>query len=1005
MGMAIHTGQVVKKRKVLYIVLGILYGLDLANLQVFTCFKAATSHQVAQLEPSTAMFWQLFAMLAGGVIWSWMAFRRYFTLPGLLRFTTGGQGLFMVGIGILLYTDQSSEILFYLFRALWGFFFAGGLGISLPIIIERFPRREWTGVFTKAGCVGLLTATFFLGLYIGITGTEAVPASAAFSWLPTGWLTGLFSQNYLTPVWMPYTGAGLSGLLFCLFWRFIPFDVPVRTFREMPRAPGRFWAPFTRDELFSPRALRVVLPLIGIGLTTYYFAFYLMPALEDFGYFPKRPSGDDEALNKQWEMEKEAVLQTSIFVRYFFTAAGFAIAGWWSKKWRKRSPVIAWFFGFQFIAIVIFICLPQWAGFRANLLLLFLAAAVAGISAGNWIIGILLIAESFGNRWRPAVAILIPNLHRGLGAFAVWGLGAPGMEPAHVAFGFGLILVAVGIASALALDDSNFEGNADFGQFDQYNSYPEPLLNAGVQQAIGAITPEDWRDHGRARQTLERLNAILFQRLCDIFGDYIYNCGMYRYDRLKRLDSPGLKFNSPAFEGLPASCSDFEVFLKNTRPLTGDGWMASLVQQGFGKPQLRGIFIHNGAISDAKYDADIAAFDLDKIRIMAPGTEKAFTYLVETSDAAEMKARLDAFEETAEFDLETLNNFKRRLDWNGDDRPLRRALIVRKVEAAPIPKGEYLLWVLFPENQNDADAVIAFALLAAHAKVQEKLLEIEAVLAYMLLQKKNTEIAQLAREAAWKEAVRASNHSLKHAFNLLKYKIGVIRDNCADEPAANAAKADADLWVDEMDQRNEFIMNLMRAKDLAATSPTDASHRFFQTSPCNLKSVLQDCLDMLEKTLDDRRFSTPGHTENLRRKCLPALKEKTNWKQLDCSVVVVGPGLRIALQDLLENALQNSDPGDPRVEIFFDDSSTDTPKLRIQNNGLMLRSDLDYINCNEPPVVSGGRLGLWTMINIFSFPRFNHAQTGWKLSAASGRDAAGKPLTTLTLHIPNTDFQ
>jgi|GEM_PF-5982294 len=667
-------------KRTLLVTLGFLYALELINLLSwrYTPFSAR------ELEDSN---WKVYLfMLLGGLFFSfWVYFRNKLkkNLQFFLRISILGQAVFMALQGFAIRILDID--LFVFARCGWGVFFVSSFGLIISILTYRVYPRQRTWAYAFISLSGIMAATFFLLVM------------AVFADIGK-------NNNYIL-----FYLLGATGFFLGLFFKKILFGEPIDNEKEDDN-------PLAIHKLLTSKIPQTLLPLIGIGLFTYFvFDILTEDKLASFGYVKPEENQND----------------FSMAVRYFSTFVGTAVSCWLSFNFKKRKLVLAGYMLFQLISLGLLARLFYLIYPIDHTSVLILLNALVGFSTGIFVLAIQTTAESFGNRLRPTATILVSSLYRGTAFVFSFGLLLPNQMEypvyfSHAALWMGITVVVVGIFSVTALDSSNFDGNADLRGFDVDIFNPDESKK--FLKVFDEIEHQEWLNPLQKEQFLEECNKRILENLRPVFGDWIYHCVLYEYDQVNnRLDSPTPQNNPNAWLGLKAGEPQFSEYLSFARWMLQErGEMKSLIETSFkeGNDKLEGVILHN---LSKKYNPPegFACIDLAGIRLPCDAKTGLNYYLSLSDEKLDKEQRLEilnSIESQVDFHHNTFNQL---LDFGFSEDAidsLRRNFIIRKIESLQMP-GEYFLTYMFTKN----DLKVALVILAANEKIQSKLLEINAI--------------------------------------------------------------------------------------------------------------------------------------------------------------------------------------------------------------------------------------------------------------------------------------
>ncbi|NUN99194.1 MAG: MFS transporter [Saprospiraceae bacterium] len=654
-----------EKRSLLFL-LGFLYSLDLINLLSWD-FKP----EYLGVHPNSIR-WVFGSMLLGGLTFSWWVYhrkKRGKNLQHFLLISVIGQAIFMLGQGLAIQILESGWW-FVFARCCWGFFFTASLGLIISTIMPRVYPRQRTWACAMISLTGLLTTSVFLSLLANVDSRV------------------IEGNSHLI-----FYSFGVIGLFFALFFSKIPFGELI---------DGEEKEDFIEPKkLMNPKIFQTLLPLVGIGLFTY-FVFDLL--------------GLERRTNLEFNVD-ESMHYRNLAIRYTFTFLGTALSCWLSFITKRRDIVFWAFMGAQLISLCFFFYSPV-----KNDMLIIVTSAAFGFSTGIFLLAIITAAESFGNRLRPTATILLSSLFRGSALLTSLLLGT---SLSFNDFWLGVAIIIFGMLSVLALDSSNFDGNADLKGFDLdiYN----PDESKRFFKVFDGINPDEWLNPIQKIELLKECNKRILENLRPIFGDWIYHCVLYEYNEINhQLDAPEPQNNYKAWLGLKAGEPQFREYLSFARWMLMEGKMKSLIEASFeiksGSPE--GIILHN---LKRKYTPPEGFACVDLAQIQLPKDDDGIcTYLSladEKLDKAQRLKMLETIENQVNFDETAFVSLQKFGFDETSIKGLHRTFIVRKIESLHMP-GEYFLTLFFPKG----GLKIALAILATNAKVQSKFLEINAML-------------------------------------------------------------------------------------------------------------------------------------------------------------------------------------------------------------------------------------------------------------------------------------
>jgi MFS family permease len=677
----VNEPNIQKKRLILF--LGLLYAIDLMNLLVFQITAVA---EIDGKERATLGLYSLVGMLIGGIIFSWIAFRRRswrISLPSMLKWCIIGQAVFMLGQGFFLYHGLYDK--FGWMQVGWAIFFSPALGISIAYLLElgqkenslhsslRIHRRQRTAAAGAVSLIGLLLAAIFILI------------SSAFG-----------SSNYTV-----YIGLGIAGLITVLFFDKVVFAPQANEDEnENWYEKVHLFAPYTKKHLLNTKNTQLWFPLIFTGLGTYFF-FTLFQHIEKIDY-PVLSNGDNTII---------------LGVRYLSTFLGSAVALYISSRYKIRKKVLNIYILGQlavFLGIVFFPIKSFYSLFIFNVLI--------GFSTSVFMLIILSAAEMTNERIRPVVTILIPALHRGVSVFAFWGLTffVPTDFTKAITW-VGLVVLGISLVSVFALDDTNFEGSLNLDDDDDFLLLDDKVLLSPLE--------------GNDKSLIERYNERIFNYMVKVYGESIYHTALYEFDSSSNY-SIDVKDNFRAWDGLTNyNVNQFKCFLNFAKEMLERGDMESLLNYGFEVQYLKGIVIHNK--QKIEVPAGYAVFDLSKIYLKNADDTFGFLASIEPYDAklAKLNDCLDARNLFSNEAVDSLGSGFEK-EW---EISLKKVLFVRYLESLRMP-NEYILYCIYPENRSK-EVKVVLPLLAATDKVHIKLPQIQNMLSRYVIEKQNSVLA------------------------------------------------------------------------------------------------------------------------------------------------------------------------------------------------------------------------------------------------------------------------
>jgi MFS family permease len=714
------------ERLSLLLALGLLYALELANL---------LSVHFTSIIPKDRNCWVFTSMIVGGLVFSYLAYQRKkwdWTLQTLLRLSVLGQAVFMLLQGFALHLKASE--LFLGFRCGWGFFFVASFGLIISLVMRRVYPRQRTFACAVISLTGLLLVAIFLA------------GMAAFQ--------DKIEQN--NPFLFYFLGTVGIFMFILLLFKTIPFGEPIKN-DDKDNSDD----PIKREKLLDPKIWQTLLPLIGIGLFTYYVFELVVP---------------DRLISFGFKKDSQNLLYSSLAVRYLSTFFGTALSCWLSFRFKRRKLVLRGFMILQLLSLLLLAYLFYLVSPAFHFSALLLINALLGFSTGIFLLSILTAAESFGNRLRPVATIFLSSMYRGSALLFTFGLATfptaanPSEALADFAIWFGGAIVLVGIFSVWALDSSNFDGNADLSGFD-YDIFDHHESNQFFNLfEDNAKAPVYWKNQSKIEKYLEGWNEQIFNKLKPIFGDWLYHCVLYHFDSATgKLTVPTPKNNDSAWEGLDAKEHDFRRHLAFAKEMITHGDMASLIYIGFTVGNLQGVVVHN-CKKGVTVPSDFACFNLLDIALPSEAAieNNAFSLLASDKSYSEKLDYLLNIEKEVVFGTKAFDNFRMNGFQEEDVQKLRRILLVRRIEALPMPE-EYVLYIFFPKGGLRVSLAV---LVAKNEMIYSKQLQINSILSGLLLRvaemDKKIEL-EIGLEAAKRGDViskrKLESHFVKKLFN------------------------------------------------------------------------------------------------------------------------------------------------------------------------------------------------------------------------------------------------
>jgi MFS family permease len=706
-------------------------------------------------------------MLLGGLVFSGAVYLRKRlgkSLQFFLRLSVFGQAIFMLLQGYAVRAGEPE--LFFGFRCGWGFFFVSSFGLIISLVMRRVYPRQRTFACAAISLTGLFIATVFLfGMAL------------------------ISPKNEQASPWLFFI-LGTIGVVFfmLLLFKKVPFGEPVNGENDNE--------PSTDIKLKNPRIWQTMLPLIGIGLFTFFiFELVTKERLESLGY-----SGDEQS--SSWPLA----------FRYFFTFIGTAVSCWLSFRFKRRKATLLGFMLVQLASLVLLACLFKGVSQTYQYWTLLFLNALLGFSTGTFLLSIITAAESFGNRLRPTATIFITSMYRSSGLFIAFVLASHTEPPKNFAdftLGAGVAIVLLGMVSVLALDSSNFDGNADLSGFDL--DIFDPNSSTKFLKTFDGINHDDWLNPNLHSELLKVCNKRIFEKLHPIFGDWLYHCVLYEYNQAtKQFLKPEPENNEQAWFGLEAKESQFRQYLNFAGWMLEKGKMKSLIEAGFvaESEKLNGIIIHNLNRNFAPPEG-YACVNLSKVYLSTEDEKdgRAFFQLADSKVSQEDRLEIlkgiqvrSSFSESLFGDLFN-NGFSETAV-----KELHRTFIVRKIESLQMP-GEYFLTLIFPKGGMK----VALAILAANEKVQSKMLEVHALLSGLMLVRAEKIYAKTLQEKYLDREVVLPN--LKNVKTQIKLKDVVALELQDGLSTIHFRNSDGELseqtfLISEKDISNYFLVEI-----------------------------------------------------------------------------------------------------------------------------------------------------------------------------------------------------
>jgi putative MFS transporter len=297
--------------------------------------------------------WQMFGMLAGGILWGILGDKR-----GRVRVLYFSIALYSLANILNGFATGYADYAFYRFIA--GIGLAGELGAGITLVAEVLPKN-------KRGLGTMLVAT------IGLSG-------ALLAWV---------IERYFPWRECYFIGGGLGILLLLLRISVAESGIfqQVKDNKQISR--GNFLSLFTsRDRLI--RFLRCIF----IGTSTWFVIGVLVFFAPEFG----KAKGLDGIL-----------ASNAIAIAYIGLILGDLASGVLSQVLKSRIKVMAIFLTLDVFAVLGYLSLPF-----SSPVMFYFGHFILGFSVGFWVIFVTIGAEQFGTNLRSTVATSVPNFARGM---------------------------------------------------------------------------------------------------------------------------------------------------------------------------------------------------------------------------------------------------------------------------------------------------------------------------------------------------------------------------------------------------------------------------------------------------------------------------------------------------------------------------------------------------------------------------------------------------------------
>ncbi len=297
--------------------------------------------------------WQMFGMLAGGILWGILGDKK-----GRVRVLYFSIALYSIANILNGFANGYTDYALYRFIA--GIGLAGELGAGITLVAEVLPKN-------KRGLGAMLVAT------IGLSG-------ALLAWGIDKWFDWRICY---------FIGGGLGILLLLIRISVSESGIFQQVQAQSHISRGNFFALFTSWDRLS-RFLRCIF----IGTSTWFVVGVLVFFSPEFG----KAKGLDGIL-----------AGNAIALCYTGLIVGDLASGLLSQYLRSRVKVMMTFLVLDVIAVAIYLGMPfsSAASFYACHFFL-------GISVGFWVIFVTIGAEQFGTNLRSTVATSVPNFARGM---------------------------------------------------------------------------------------------------------------------------------------------------------------------------------------------------------------------------------------------------------------------------------------------------------------------------------------------------------------------------------------------------------------------------------------------------------------------------------------------------------------------------------------------------------------------------------------------------------------
>jgi putative MFS transporter len=297
--------------------------------------------------------WQMFGMLAGGILWGVLGDKR-----GRVSVLYFSIGLYSIANLMNGFATGYADYAFYRFIA--GIGLAGELGAGITLVAEVLPKNKRGLGTTLVAAIGLSGALLAWGI------------DKFFEW----------QTCYLI-------GGGLGIALLLLRISVAESGIFKQAKQQKGVKHGHFLALFTSWNRLS-RFLRCIF----IGTSTWFVVGVLVFFAPEFGKF----KGLDGI-----------VAGNAIAACYTGLILGDIVSGLLSQYLRSRVKVMMIFLLLDVVAIAVYLAVPFTANWQMYLTHFFL-----GISVGFWVIFVTIGAEQFGTNLRATVATTVPNFARGM---------------------------------------------------------------------------------------------------------------------------------------------------------------------------------------------------------------------------------------------------------------------------------------------------------------------------------------------------------------------------------------------------------------------------------------------------------------------------------------------------------------------------------------------------------------------------------------------------------------